>query len=228
MKIDPGLFWRSMAVVLLGLVMASAQAKPPFGDGWGNHDESTGERWSKHRKPTDGEWVKHDKSNTKLKDVLGMDDKLHTASCSGYPGTDPEFSFWSKKGKSKNLAVFFEGGGACWDKTTCSFPISDPLPPGIPAQLQFFVPAIDPASNPADYRAFSIPTIRQIRSRTGASSISRTARGTCIRARPQRPTKMAAIPISHRPSRSGTVVSTTSWWYWNGCRKTSTNPRTYW
>lgn len=151
MKLDRGLFWRCVAVVFLGLFMASAQAKPPFGDGWKDHDESGGDRWSKNRKPKSGEWVKHDKSNTSLTNVLGMDDKVHTAACSGYPGTESEFSFWSKKGKSDNLAVFFEGGGACWDATTCSFPISDPLPPGIPQQLQFFVPAIDPATNPADY-----------------------------------------------------------------------------
>jgi hypothetical protein len=145
MKLDRGLFWRCIAVVFLGLVMASAQAKPPFGDGWTDHDESSGERWSKQRKPKSGEWVQHDKFNTNLTNVLGMDDKEHTAACSGYPGTDAEFKFWSKKGKSDNVAVFFEGGGACWDGLTCSFPIK------AGAALQFFMPAIDSATNPALY-----------------------------------------------------------------------------
>ncbi len=160
MEIDRGFFWRCVLVVGLGLVMASAQAKPPFGDGWKDHDESIGERWrdndrskhkDRHNHDKDYGWVKHDKSNVKLKNVLGMDDQVHTAACSGYPGTNAEFSFWSKKGKSDNVAVFFEGGGACWDATTCSFPLSDKLPPGIPVELQFFVPAIDPASTPDDY-----------------------------------------------------------------------------
>lgn len=140
MKINWGLFLRGIAAVAVGLFMASAQAKPPFGEGWGKHDQSRGKGW-----------VRYTMENADMVNVLGADDKLHTATCSGYPGTDSEFSFWSKKGKSENLAVFFEGGGACWDATTCSFPIADPLPPGIPAQLQFFVPAIDPKSTPADY-----------------------------------------------------------------------------
>jgi hypothetical protein len=161
MKLDRGLFWRCIAVVFLGLVMASAQAKPPFGDGWRDHDESSSsDDWRKmdkskherrHKHDRDYGWVKHDKSNVKLKNVLGMDDKVHSASCSGYPGTNAEFSFWSKKGKSDNVAVFFEGGGACWDATTCSFPLSNSLPAGIPPQLQFFVPAIDADSTPDDY-----------------------------------------------------------------------------
>jgi hypothetical protein len=79
--------------------------------------------------------------------VVGLDGKTHTAQCSGYPGTDPSFRFWARKGSSKNLVVFFEGGGACWDNLTCTFPIAG-LPPQVP---QFFVPAIAPATNPASY-----------------------------------------------------------------------------
>ena len=116
-------FWlQALAALAIGVLATSAQAKPPSGGGW----------------------VKHDK----LSPVRGADGKMHTASCSGYPGTDPKFSFWTKKGKSKNLAVYFEGGGACWDNLTCTFPINDQLPAQVP---QFFVPAIDAATNPANY-----------------------------------------------------------------------------
>ena len=32
---------------------------------------------------------------------------------------DGEFSFFVKPGDSKRLAIFFDGGGACWDSNTC-------------------------------------------------------------------------------------------------------------
>ncbi len=137
MKIDRGTFWRGIAVAAIGIAMASAQAKQPVGE----------------------DWVKHDKSNVNLTDVLGADGKSHSAMCSGYPDTNSDFSFWSKKGKSKNLAVFFEGGGACWDNLTCTFPIDDRVTQlnqylGLPPQSeipQFFVPAIDANTNPNNY-----------------------------------------------------------------------------
>lgn len=79
--------------------------------------------------------------------VVGMDGQTHAAMCSGYPGTDPAFKFWARKTPSKNLVVYFEGGGACWDNLTCTFPIA-----GLPAQVpQFFVPAIAPGTDPATY-----------------------------------------------------------------------------
>ena len=77
--------------------------------------------------------------------VLGLDGRPHRASCSGYPGSNPEFNFWSRKGKSRNLLVYFEGGGACWDNLTCTFPHAD-VPTGVP---QFYTAAIAPGSNPA-------------------------------------------------------------------------------
>lgn len=77
--------------------------------------------------------------------AMGLDGKLHQAQCSGYPGTDKNFSFWARKGKSKNLVVYFEGGGACWDNLTCTFPIAG-LPPQVP---QFFVPQVPPGTDPA-------------------------------------------------------------------------------
>lgn len=72
--------------------------------------------------------------------VVGLDGQAHQARCSGFPGTDPKFSFFVRRTASKNLVVYFEGGGACWDNLTCSFPIA-----GLPAQVpQFFVPAVPP------------------------------------------------------------------------------------
>ena len=81
--------------------------------------------------------------------VLGADGQPHTAACSGLPGTNPTFRFWTRPGKSKDLVVFFEGGGACWDNLTCSFPIGSGLPAPAP---QFFVPAIAPGTDPATYQ----------------------------------------------------------------------------
>lgn len=88
-----------------------------------------------------GEWKRVDPSGP----VLGADGRWHEASCSGFPGTDPSFSFWTRRGKSRNLVVYFEGGGACWDNLSCSFPIAEGLPPQLP---QFYVPAIDPRTDP--------------------------------------------------------------------------------
>lgn len=93
--------------------------------------------------PQAGEWTSYEN----LAPVNGPDGRIYTASCSGYPGTDPAFKFWAKKGASKNLVVYFEGGGACWDNLTCTFPIAG-LPPQVP---QFFVPQVAPGTNPATY-----------------------------------------------------------------------------
>ena len=125
MKQDHGLLWRGFAALAIGLLAASAGAAQPAGAGWLKQEN--------------------------LAPVIGAYGKPHAAMCSGYPGTISGFSFWTKKGTSKNLAVFFEGGGACWDKLTCSFPVANPLPPGIPPQLQFFVPAIDASATPESY-----------------------------------------------------------------------------
>jgi hypothetical protein len=88
-------------------------------------------------------WIKHEN----LPPVVGADGKTHQASCSGFPGTDPRFSFWSKAGKDKKLVVFFEGGGACWDSFTCSRPIT-----GLPQpEEQLFVPMVPPGTDPATF-----------------------------------------------------------------------------
>jgi hypothetical protein len=76
--------------------------------------------------------------------VVGLDGKPHAATCSGFPGTDPAFSFWARKTASKNLVVYFEGGGACWDSFSCSNPITGGAQP-----LQLYVPAISPLTDPA-------------------------------------------------------------------------------
>lgn len=77
----------------------------------------------------------------------GLDGKPHTAACSGFPGTDPGYSFWAKRGRSKNLVVYFEGGGACWNDQTCSFPFDPAANPALP---QVYAAQIPPGS-PADY-----------------------------------------------------------------------------
>jgi len=80
--------------------------------------------------------------------VLGVDGQTYAPSCSAFPGTDPTFRFWAKKSAtgSAKTVVFFEGGGACWDNLTCSFPIA----PGLPSQVpQFFVPQVPPGTDPS-------------------------------------------------------------------------------
>lgn len=77
--------------------------------------------------------------------VFGLDGRPHAASCSALPGTKPDFNFWARKGKSRDLIVYFEGGGACWDSLSCSFPdlgLAGDLP-------QFFTPAIPKRFSPA-------------------------------------------------------------------------------
>lgn len=76
--------------------------------------------------------------------VLGLDKRVHSASCSAYPGTDSSYAFWARKGKSRNLVVYFEGGGACWNDQTCSVPGD-----GSAGDTGFYTPAVTPASNPA-------------------------------------------------------------------------------
>ena len=44
-----------------------------------------------------------------------------TPSCSNYPGSDTEFSFFAKGGKKNKLVIFFQGGGACWDTKNCLY-----------------------------------------------------------------------------------------------------------
>jgi hypothetical protein len=121
MKNIQSLIWRGLAAATLGLGMSLVLAAPP----------------------APGTWQRIDNPGP----VTGLDGKKHSAQCSGYPGTDPSFRFWARKGSSKNVFVFFEGGGACWDNLTCTFPIA-----GLPEQVpQFFVPQISPATDPATF-----------------------------------------------------------------------------
>jgi Pectinacetylesterase len=80
--------------------------------------------------------------------VIGADGLPHSATCSGYPGTNARYKFWVKAGDPKKLAVVFDGGGACWDDLTCSFPfgggVRDPL-------ISFYNPAIPRGSDPGAY-----------------------------------------------------------------------------
>lgn len=78
--------------------------------------------------------------------VTGVDGRDYYPSCTGLPGTDPTFRFWSRQGRSNRTVVYFEGGGACWDNLTCSFPIGSGLPAPAP---QFYVPTIPPGADPS-------------------------------------------------------------------------------
>ena len=77
--------------------------------------------------------------------VTGLDGQPHSATCSGFPGTNPTFSYWVKPGASSNLMIYFVGGGACWDDLTCS----NPFAPGSSSPLQFYSADIDPGLDPA-------------------------------------------------------------------------------
>jgi hypothetical protein len=77
--------------------------------------------------------------------VVGLDGKPHAATCSGFPGTDPNFRFWVRKGAPDKLAVVFNGGGACWDNLTCSHPARPNLPATV---LEFYTAAIRPGDGP--------------------------------------------------------------------------------
>jgi hypothetical protein len=117
-----GRWWRLFAAMLTGaLVVAPATAKGP--------------------PPPATDWTRHEN----LAPVIGADGRQHAATCSGLPGTDAGFSFWAKRGSAKDLVIFFEGGGACWDGLTCSFPLGSGLPPPAP---EFYAPAINPAADP--------------------------------------------------------------------------------
>ncbi len=79
--------------------------------------------------------------------VVGVNGNTYAPSCTGFPGTDPTFKFWAKKSAtgSPNTMVYFEGGGACWDSFTCSFPLGTGLP------YQFYVPQVPPGTDPAPF-----------------------------------------------------------------------------
>ena len=49
--------------------------------------------------------------------------RLYRPTCSGAPGTSTSsFAYDYRKGTADGLAVFFNGGGACWNAATCSKP----------------------------------------------------------------------------------------------------------
>lgn len=52
-----------------------------------------------------------------------IDGKLYSPTCSAAPGTTTStFAYYYRKGTADGLAVFFNGGGACWNDATCSKP----------------------------------------------------------------------------------------------------------
>ncbi|MDY6933346.1 MAG: pectin acetylesterase-family hydrolase [Spirochaetota bacterium] len=44
-----------------------------------------------------------------------------TPSCLACPDCDPKFTFFAKGGRTNNLIIYFEGGGACWDSMNCLY-----------------------------------------------------------------------------------------------------------
>ena len=97
--------WPLAAAALIALAAAPAVAKKPV---------------------PDAGWQKF----TPDAQVVGVDGNTYAPSCTGFPGTDPTFKFWAKKSPtgSRKTMVYFEGGGACWDNFTCSFPLGTGLP----------------------------------------------------------------------------------------------------
>lgn len=122
MKTIRSLVLRGFAAVVFGLAASLVLAKPPAAGTWQRIDNPA--------------------------PVKGLDGLTHSATCSSLPGTDPSFKFWARKGSSKNLVVFFEGGGACWDNLSCTFPVGSGLPSPAP---QFYVSQISPATDPATF-----------------------------------------------------------------------------
>ena len=113
--------WPLAAAALIALAAAPAVAKKPAPDaGW--------------------QRVTPDAS------IVGVDGKTYAPSCTGLPGTDPTFKFWAKKSPtgSRKTMVYFEGGGACWNDLTCTFPGD-----GSGSDLGFYTPAIAPGASPA-------------------------------------------------------------------------------
>ena len=80
--------------------------------------------------------------------------ELLTPTCSKAPGSKADFHFWAKRGTVNKLVVFFEGGGACWDSGTCSFPIATTTPAGAPALYQAeILPTDIPTTNAGIFTA---------------------------------------------------------------------------
>lgn len=42
-------------------------------------------------------------------------------SCAACPGCNGQFSFFVKGGRTNNLVIYFQGGGACWDSMNCLY-----------------------------------------------------------------------------------------------------------
>lgn len=88
---------------------------------------------------TPGVWAKLVPKATQL------DGQLVTPTCSKAPGSKADFHFWARRGTVNKLVVFFEGGGACWDNATCSFPIVATTAAGVPALYKAeILPSDDP------------------------------------------------------------------------------------
>lgn len=54
--------------------------------------------------------------------AVEIDGETIDPACSGFPGADPAFRFWARRGTVDKLVIYFDGGGACWDDATCAQP----------------------------------------------------------------------------------------------------------
>src|SRR5690606_2076021 len=63
-----------------------------------------------------GEWVEIAPAPARI------EGRLIEATCADYPGADPAYKFWARRGTENRLVVYFDGGGACWDDVTCAVP----------------------------------------------------------------------------------------------------------
>ena len=114
------------------------------------------------------------------------------------------YVFFAKRGSVNKLVMYYQGGGACWDPTTCGVPTCDSAP----------IRATTPTTAPPASR--TRPT-RTIRSAIGTSSSSRTAAVTSTSARTTNNTR--------RICSSTTAATTTPRSPRSGRASTSSTPR---
>jgi hypothetical protein len=84
-----------------------------------------------------------DNGNSKsINPACAFDNLINPAT--GEP-VDNSFRFYFKQGESKNLLVYFNGGGACWDDATC---VASLAPSEVPGARPSYNPSINEANSP--------------------------------------------------------------------------------
>jgi len=81
-------------------------------------------------------------NNKSINPACAFDSLINPAT--GEP-VDNSFRFYFKQGKSKNLLVYFNGGGACWDDATC---VASLAPSEVPGARPSYNPSINEANSP--------------------------------------------------------------------------------